>query len=282
MIDPNRRPSCPGRSFGFGAILRRAFLYGVAAVGVSSIAWAVEDASLTAVEYESLGMPAADRTWGATEYEAAASALGKLAASNPERLPRRGSSKSGAVFERIVAQSNLTAIATASLPLETRVNMAASLMKGQAPILGTYLGVAEKMTGAEVTDLMGFQLRTAVAVTLLVQEMVMEMSLFDPARDARIDDYERMTAGLAKILAGVLQALMERGDCQVSDRLRLASTVAELWPVFLEVLPKGARKELPAALRRMIQGEPEKELEPVLSRLLAKSEVPFLRPPSSP
>ncbi len=78
-----------GRSFGFDAHLRRALVYAVAAVGVSSTAWAVEDPSLTAAEYESLGMPAADRTWGATEYEAAASALGKLAASSPERLARR-------------------------------------------------------------------------------------------------------------------------------------------------------------------------------------------------
>ncbi len=268
-----------GRGFGFGALLRRALVCAVAAVGVSSTAWAAEDPSLTAAEYEALGVPAADRTWGTAEYEAAAAALGKLAASNPERLPRRGSSKSGAVFERIVAPGNLTAITTASLPFETRVTMGGGLVKSMLPILETYLRAKEKMTGAEAIDLMGFQLRSAVAVTLLVQEMVMEMSLFDPTRDARIDDYERLSAKLAKILAPVLQVLMERANYQASDRLRLASTVEELWPVVLEMLPKGARKELPAALRRMIDGKPEPELEAVLSRLLAKSNVPWIAPP---
>jgi hypothetical protein len=271
MTDPVRRPSSPTRSFGFGAVLRRTLLCAVAAVGVSSIAWAAEDPSLTAAEYEALGVPAADRTWGATEYEAAVRALTMLVVSHPERLPRRGSSKSGAVFERIVDPANLTAITQASLPIETRVTMGRNVVVHQLEILALYQSAEDKFAGAEIADLFGVELRGTTAVTLLVQEWVMGTPLSDPNRDAKIEGSERLKAKLGIILAGVLQSLVAQGNVQPSDRLRLAGTVEELWPVLYPLVPQNGRKELPGALRKLIDGDSEPELKEVLKRLLAKS-----------
>jgi len=106
-----------------------------------------------------------------------------------------------------------------------------------------------------------------------VKEMVNEGSVSDSGRNAKIEDYQRLSAKLTIILAGTLQALVARGNVQPSDRLRLAGTVEELWPVVLPLVPQGARKELPDALRRLIQGDSEPELKAVLNRLLAKIEA---------
>jgi hypothetical protein len=266
MTNPVHLSSRPRRSFGFGALL-----YAVAAISISSIAWAAEDPSLTAAEYEALGVPAADRTWGATEYEATVVALTKLIVSHPERLPRRGSSKSGSVFERIVAPGNLTAIVKSNHPIEVRVTMGRNVVVHQLEILALYQSAEDKYAGAEIADLVGVELRGATAVTLLVQEWVTATPLSDPARDAKIEGSERLKAKLGIILAGVLQSLVARGNVQPADRLRLAGTVEELWPVLYPLVPQNGRKELPGALRKLIDGDSEPELKAVLNRLLAKS-----------
>jgi hypothetical protein len=93
----------------------------------------------------------------------------------------------------------------------------------------------------------------------------------DPTRDTKIEGSERLKAKLGIILAGVLQSLVARGNVQPADRLRLATTVEELWPTVYPLVPQNGRKELPAALRRLIEGDSEPELKEVLNRLLANS-----------
>ncbi len=266
MIDPIRRPSRAGRSFGFGAVLCWALIGSVAAA---------EDPSLSAAEYISLGMPAADRTWGGTEYEAAASALAKIAAANPSQLPRRGSAKSGAVFERLVSPDNLEFLSNSDLPAEARFVAGLPTLQAQPSIFGIYLGVMETMnTGPELIDLSRFQLRAAAAVTPLVRERMATNDPSDPAREIQLGGYEQVRNGVATMLFGTLETLTERDAFSTADRLRLAGTVEEVLPAFLGMLPEGSRKELPERLRQVIQSESDPELKAILSRLLAQSGTP--------
>src|SRR5688500_15643215 len=122
---------------------------------------AAEDVSLGDDEYVSMGIPSYDREWTGTDMSAAAPKRQELEASDAGKLPRYQSPRSGRMFARLVAQSNLKFFQARSLPLESRLPQALEYGESSSVILKTYLAafLAGKVSGDDLIELLGGQLR---------------------------------------------------------------------------------------------------------------------------
>lgn len=76
-------------------------------LGASSREWIVpEDRSFSAVRYQELGIPSPEQAWSGSDHLRAAEVLKTF---EPQHLPRQGSARSGALFDRLIeSQEALT------------------------------------------------------------------------------------------------------------------------------------------------------------------------------
>lgn len=79
-----------------------------------------KDHSLTPAEYRKLGMPDHQKIWTNQDFLRAQEALSGLRAKNFLSLPRKGSQKSGAVYNRMLSQENLSYVNDTSILLSDR------------------------------------------------------------------------------------------------------------------------------------------------------------------
>jgi hypothetical protein len=79
-----------------------------------------KDLSLTAKEYQKLGMPDPNKSWSIKDCIDAHITLSNLRTYDPLSLPRKHSKKSGAVFSRIVNKENLSFANDTTIPLSVK------------------------------------------------------------------------------------------------------------------------------------------------------------------
>ena len=76
-----------------------------------------KDYSLQLEKYSELGMPDFNRPWQISEFGEVIATLRDILNNEPLSLPRKGSSKSGKLFEQLISMDNLSFLDTDSLPL---------------------------------------------------------------------------------------------------------------------------------------------------------------------
>lgn len=81
------------------------------------------DHSLTASEYQELGMPDYNKVWNMEDFSNAFYVLNTLKYNTPKALPVRDSEKSGVVFSRMISIDNLFFLQDETLPLYARADM---------------------------------------------------------------------------------------------------------------------------------------------------------------
>lgn len=215
----------------------------------------VPDDSLAANEYISLGIPSHDRRWVGQDMAAAASKLRSLAAQSPAKLPRAGSSRSGPVFDRIVSADNLKFFRSRSLPLSARFPDAITYAESQTAILKTYLAARESnaVTGRELVELMGAQLRLAGVMLELVDEFVPTLSKDDPKYPVRMAGLDQMRQGLAGAVAGSVITLTESQFYDVDSRTKLMAYCRETFPSIVPKLTVPSQQEVVQRLDALVE-----------------------------
>jgi hypothetical protein len=79
-----------------------------------------KDLSLTAKEYQEMGLPDPASTWNFEDYKEACIVLNNIKANKPFSLPRKDSKRSGDIFSRITNPENLVFVQDESLTLNER------------------------------------------------------------------------------------------------------------------------------------------------------------------
>lgn len=79
-----------------------------------------KDYSLSLDEYEKLGMPIPNQPWSSDDFLNANDVLGKFKWENPGQLPKKGSEKSGALFDWLISLENLTFLNVDTLKLNEK------------------------------------------------------------------------------------------------------------------------------------------------------------------
>ena len=134
----------------------------------------------------------------------AANALRSISAASPGQLPRLDSSRSGAVFARIIARDNLDFFRNRSLPLNSRFPAAIAYIESLNGIVKIYLSAftSRHVSGDDLIELMGAVLRTVQVTLELVDEFLPTISKDDPKYDVRMDGLKRMREGLGGVVNG--------------------------------------------------------------------------------
>ncbi|HEX8913966.1 MAG TPA: hypothetical protein VF796_16575 [Humisphaera sp.] len=236
----------------------------------------VEDRSLAADEYVALGVPSYDRGWLADDMSRAASVL---AAQNPATLPRYGSARSGAVFDRIVSADNLRPLRDRSIAINLRLPQAATLQQSLNQLTKTYLAAyaAGGVGGDELVELSGAVLRSSREVFELAEEFMGTLSPTDPKYAARMHGLETVRQGMAQIVSGTLTTLGEAAVYSVEARVRLVGYCRETLPYMVAHLSPPSKAEVLSRLDRMVADPGMQALRPHTDRL--RDEVRSGQPP---
>jgi hypothetical protein len=133
------------------------------------------DHSLTSEQYFALGMPAVGRVWQGDDLTKAYQVIAKLADEDPFELPHRGSSNSGAIFDRIVSGENVAFANDDSYPLPVRLQIAGKQVQPLVLMTKAYLKAQMAQKGSFMPELIDlscaalFLSRTTLASALAIK-----------------------------------------------------------------------------------------------------------------
>jgi hypothetical protein len=229
----------------------------------------VADHSLPASEYISLGMPSYDREWIGQDMAVAAAKLQALAAQSPGQLPRFGSKRSGPMFARIVARDNLKFFRSRSLPLASRFPQSLDYFQSLNAILKVYLSAREanQVTGEDMIELVGAQLRAVQVELELVDEFVPTLSKDDPKYPVRMAGLDQMRRGLAQMVSGVITTLTEKQAYDVGTRAKLVGYCRETFPSIVPKLSAPSQQEMLRRVDELVDDSSIRDLRPQLISL---------------
>lgn len=185
---------------------------------------------LTMHEYQQAGLPAVDHPWTVDEHTAAAAGLATLAKGHREKLPRRDSAKSGALFAKLLEP----VAGDERAPVSARFG--AHVMRYEAANKTSKLYTVNVMDAPnrEWLALAELLLGESAALFDLVDPFLAQFAADDPTRPGREAGLAKMRGGTGGLLLG---SLMVVGDLRVreADRVSLATRIAT---VFGALYPK--------------------------------------------
>ncbi len=202
------------------------------------------DASLAIKGYRSRGVPDPAARWDGSTVLAAARALQEL---GPSRLPRLDSPRSGALFDRLVAPTNLDGCCDRTRPLRDRLVDAARHMAAASDLLEVY---ARAFASAQVGDFEPLAIQAqSLRAAALVAELGDEVLGDAPPDESRRRSIERIHADLAALVETNIAMLDDLDTCPSELRRWLVQQMEESVPVIVARLPGESRVRLTGRVR---------------------------------
>jgi hypothetical protein len=242
------------------------------------------DQSLSIDEYLEKGVPSPDRVWSSQEYQEAREALAKIKEERKTALPRKGSGRSGAVFDRIISEENVRSPDGTVLSAQIRLANCGGILREGGGIFMLYLNPAggKQEYGTECLALAGSMLRVFDATFRTMDEFMAQLPEDERNTPARQQSQRQMRSGLATSLVGMLTMLDERDQYGEDDlagfAAQLARLVPPLWPRFEE----STRKELTIRIRKKAEAHPDERVRRSMADLQKAIAGPAEPAPPSP
>ena len=122
-----------------------------------------KDLSLTPDEYQDMGMPDHSKIWDYKDYNEACATLSNIKSLKSFSLPRKGSKKSGEIFDRMISTDNLSFLLDESVPLYEKAHQIQKYVDIQGCFVTAYtsLNNREQYYNHELIDLYLFGLTIA-------------------------------------------------------------------------------------------------------------------------
>ncbi len=227
------------------------------------------DPTLEASQYVLYGVPKPERVWSSGDYELAAQALQKVYDEDPALLPRLDSAKSGAVFERIVAEENLTVLDDETIPMATRASVAMGMNRGLLVIMGFYVSTTPRGERAtRETLLIGSQgMRVMVATRMLADQAVLSVDQNDPRRERQLAALEQLQRAQAGMVYGTLEILSARESFSDEEYRWALSVYREPLTNMIRQLDNQARGEMLLRLMNLRGDERDPESAALLESI---------------
>jgi len=195
-------------------------------------------------DYAKAGLPATDHTWTNAELKTCVDVLGKETTGHRDRLPHRGGSKSGAVFERIV-----------EVPASSGDPSAAYIAHAERfDILNqiSKLYVSSDMASANVEfyAITGRLVREAHVLEQGAEAFLAQFAADDPSRPSREAGFAKMRSGWSTMmLGGLLMVSDVRGP--EPARISLWKDLAAVLPVMYPRAEAGTKQMIKEQLDKM-------------------------------
>jgi hypothetical protein len=243
-----------------------------AAIWTTAEPFGLADDSMTDAECIAAGFAPHDRNWGSDDLREAATHLERTAHQSPGRLPRYGSSRSGRVFARMVSRENLAVFADSSVPIAIRLPAAAEFSSALRAIIEVYSAALRerRVSGSDLVELYGAQLRTCRVVLLLLDEFLVTLPKADPTYAARMGLLEKMRDGLNGMVLSAVRVLSEPRFYGLPARRKLLDCCNETFGEIVPRLTVASRQALLDTLNGEAQDPHLEPLQPQLDMLRQK------------
>ncbi len=132
-------------------------------IGLSCNRTSDNDLSLTTEEYQNMGLPDHSGIWDYEDYKEACVILNNIKAIKPFALPKKGSKKSGEIFERMINSDNLSFLQDDTFSLNEKAYQIQKYINIQGCFVTAYtdLNNTEQFYNRELIDLYIFGLTIA-------------------------------------------------------------------------------------------------------------------------
>ncbi len=234
------------------------------------------DASLTIAQYQQRGVPSPEPIWGAEEY---AEAIEVFGGDDPAPLPRHGSSRSGALFARLISTDNLLHARSVREILEMGAEPTQAALTRmihyteQVPgLLMMYVEATDGVQpyGSEVVRISIYTLQTGRALFDLTYGFLgsqsSELQNSDGVRDAK----QQMRDGLNQTLDGLLAMLSENGSFLAADMEFLADGLRREVPGVFGYFSALQKKTVRASIEKVSKKHTNRRVRESMKSLLAE------------
>jgi hypothetical protein len=227
------------------------------------------DNSYTLEEYRKIGFPDCDSPWKPEDFLQAKAALERLAKTDPEKLPRFESSRSGKLFARMAMKEDSYPFQDESLSLETRMPDSLLMMDSLKGIAYVYaVGSQHGKYSNEVIELSGSELKIMTIVIKMVNEFIPRLDKNDPTYPVRMNGVQKMKNGLMIMAEGSIQMLSEREAYRKSELQRLLKYMQETFPAILSAISPEAFEQTLDKLTILANDPKMNDLKPEIDELV--------------
>jgi hypothetical protein len=226
------------------------------------------DHSLPLAEYYAAGFPSIDHAWSGAEAEQALGAVEKLQVTRPDALPRPDSSRSSALFQRLIATDE--AALQPDRPLGERMAFFSAEMNRFGRLLVAYLKADPDGRRGLPRALFAVVARALHVTSIgapVAEDFIAALASDDPTRATRAQGFDRMRGGLVEQLTGFITVL---GEPYPKDaRAELAIAVSADVPRLADMLTRAEYRTLDQALAEVRKQEDDPALSVALGRVHA-------------
>lgn len=230
------------------------------------------DRSLKTSEYLDAGVPAIDHPWTGNELAETLKVLKSISQSDPSRLPRYKSDRSGDLFARITSDENLKPFRDASRSAKDRLSDSVPYIDASNQMTNMYLEAAQTQAsgGEEVVELIGSNLQLAIAIVKAIDEYTPTLDKSEAGYAYRVNNLKGIQNALGAMIAGSIQLLAEQRTYKSPELKRLIGYQQNSVAVIFPDLSKEAQDEIKTRLDKYSKDGQMSYLNPELGNLVSK------------
>ncbi len=208
---------------------------------------------LTTAQYVALGAPEPDHRWTVADFIAASRTFAALPAA---KLPRKGS----AMFTRILSLDNLVPLHDGR-PLEQRGNIAFALLPPVKALMQAYMRQSSLDAGldAEAVDAMEFTITYFTEIGSLLDAKANTLPPNSPPPPMR--------GVMGGVASTALERLADAKSYRLSERLRLAGSLATSLPALLAHSDNDSRIAIRSQLTAITNASTEEEMKKAVAKI---------------
>ena len=234
-----------------------------------------EDVSWNTAAYQEKGYPPIDRPWVKADYVQAVKVFKDITYMVNYMLPRHKGTDSGPVFLRLVSDENMAFVSDDSIPGAERLKRLNGLITGIRKVQPVYK-VWEKRKSylgpgwifdEEITEFVGFRLKTSVAALNLVSGIVNGLP---DGSDKRVAWEKKLTTLRqlhAQTASGLMHQLTRENDYRKKARQRMARHFLEQVPLIYGKCVDSQKKMLRDRIDDIAGGLHDPEMKKMLAKL---------------
>ena len=226
------------------------------------------DSSLTVAEYVELGVSPPERAWTVAEQQACAVVLADL---ESEKLPRLDSTKSGAIFRRMIAEENPGQKTAATL--KERATSSSLALAASNKHLVTYALAFESDVNVdyELAELVRLLLRQYLGLIAIIEEPEPDLSPERKAQKSAV--IAQVSSGSAAMFSGMVMMLSvtegaKEKALHPEARRALADHLATFAPKYRKHFSPESRESLRLEVEKLRAAEKDKKVDASLAKIL--------------
>ncbi len=226
-----------------------------------------KDLSLRPEEYQDMGLPEHTKIWDYNDYTEACVVLSNIKSLKPFSLPKKGSRKSGEIFDRLIDTDNLLFLQDDNLTLNDRAYRIQKYINVQGCFVTAYtdLNDQEQYYNHELIDLYIFGL-------IIAQDMLDLGNLINESVDEKDIEmqygYKSIQYMYITMVLYVLENQQKSHFFEEEDLIRLSDFLYDSVLINREWMEDAAAADIKKQVEEIVRKTSSKEINAIYNKLL--------------